>query len=105
SDGRVRIVEANSLPLGILSELKPSVCNTEINDGDMLLLMTDGVSDAFGSSGDVIDYVRIAPALNPQSLADDILNKAIELNGGQKKDDMTVLCVRIFKKNKKATIA
>ena len=98
SDGRVRIVEANSLPLGILNDLKPSVCTAELNDGDMILLMTDGVADAFGSSGDVIDYVRIVPALNPQSLASDVLNKAVELSGGKKKDDMTVLCVRIFKK-------
>ncbi|MBP5465942.1 MAG: SpoIIE family protein phosphatase [Clostridia bacterium] len=98
SDGRVRIVEANSLPLGILSDLKPSVCRADVNDGDMILLMTDGVSDAFGSSGDIIDYVRLAPARNPQNFADDVLNKAIALNGGEKKDDMTVLCVRIFKK-------
>lgn len=100
SDGRVRIVEANSLPLGILNDLKPSVCSAEINDGDMILLMTDGVSDAFGSSGDIIDYIRLAPALNPQTLADDVLNKAVSLSGGKKKDDMTVLCVRIFKKTK-----
>ena len=102
NDGRVRIVEANSLPLGILNDLKPSVCRADINDGDMLLLMTDGISDAFGSSGDIIDYIRLAPALNPQSLADDVLNKAIELSNGEKKDDMTVLCVRIFKKTKTA---
>lgn len=102
SEGRVRIVEANSLPLGILSDLKPSVCRADINDGDMLLLMTDGISDAFGSSGDIIDYVRLAPALNPQSLANDVLNRAIELSNGEKKDDMTVLCVRIFKKTKTA---
>ena len=97
SDGRVRIVEANSLPLGILNDLKPSVCKAELNDGDMILLMTDGVADAFGSSSDIIDYIRVVPALNPQSLADELLNKALELNGGKKKDDMTVLCVRVFK--------
>lgn len=97
SDGRVRIVEANSLPLGILKDLKPSICKTEINDGDIVLLMTDGIADAFGSSGDIIDFIRVVPALNPQSLADEILRKAIELNGDSKKDDMTVLAVRIFK--------
>ena len=104
SDGRVRIIEANSLPLGILTDLKPSVCQAEINDGDMILFMTDGVSDAFGSSGDIIDYIRLAPAFNPQSLADEVLNKAIELSKGEKKDDMTVLCVRIFKKTKQPAI-
>ncbi len=59
--------------------------------------MTDGIADAFGSSGDIIDFIRVVPALNPQSLADEVLKKAIELNGESRKDDMTVLAVRIFK--------
>ncbi len=102
NEGRVRIVEGNTLPLGIVNDLKPSVCKTDLNDGDMVLLVTDGVSDAFGSSGDMVDFIRIVPALNPQSLAEQVLNKAIELDGGGRKDDMTVLAVRIFKKSRPA---
>lgn len=94
----IKIVEGNSLPLGIIDELKPSVCTTDLNDGDMILLVTDGISDAFGSSGEVIDFLREQSAKNPQSLADNVLEKAIKLNGGHKKDDMTALAVRIFKR-------
>ena len=94
----VRIVEGNSLPLGIIDELKPSVCSTSLNDGDIILLITDGISDAFSSSGEIIDFLRSATAKNPQSLSDQLLSKAIELSNGQKRDDMTVLAVRIFKK-------
>ncbi len=94
----IKIVEGNSLPLGIIDELKPSVCTSTLNDGDMILLITDGISDAFGSSGEVIDFLREQSAKNPQTLADDILEKAIKLNGGLKKDDMTALAVRIFKR-------
>ncbi len=95
----VKIVESNTLPLGILKELSPSVCSTELSDGDMILLITDGVSDAFVSSNEIIDFLRKAPAKNPQTLADNVLAKAIEINGGEKKDDMTCLAVRIFKRN------
>jgi stage II sporulation protein E len=94
----VKIVEGNSLPLGILDELKPCVFNAKLNDGDIVLLITDGISDAFGSSSDVIEYLRKAPYKNPQALADDILKKAVEKNNGKKFDDMTALAVRIFKK-------
>ena len=94
----VRIVEGNSLPLGIIDELKPSVCSTALNDGDIILLITDGISDSFSSSGEIIDFLRSATAKNPQSLSDQLLSKAIELSNGQKRDDMTVLAVRIFKK-------
>lgn len=95
----IKIVEGNSLPLGILDELKPSVCHAQLKDGDMLLFLTDGISDSFGSSSEVIEYLKTVPALNPQSLADGILKKAVSVNGGVKKDDMTALAVRIFKKD------
>ena len=98
SDQGIRIVEGNSLPLGIIDELKPSVCTAPLNDGDIILLLSDGVSDAFGSSGEVIDFLRTLPAKNPQTLADEVLYTAIKKNGGEKKDDMTALAVRIFKR-------
>ncbi|MBR2498660.1 MAG: SpoIIE family protein phosphatase [Clostridia bacterium] len=94
----IKIVEGNSLPLGIIDELKPSVCTSTLSDGDIVLLLSDGISDAFGSSGEIIDFLRLQVAKNPQTLADNTLNKAVELNGGIKKDDMTALAIRIFKR-------
>ena len=61
-------------------------------------MMTDGISDSFSSSTDFIDFLRTLQNNNPQVIADGILNRAVELNGGRKTDDMTVLAVRIFKK-------
>lgn len=96
--GGIRIIEGSSLPLGILDELKPSVCKTQLENGDMIILITDGISESFGSSSTMIDFLREIPAKNPQTLADTILNKAVELTGGKKNDDMTVLAVRVYKK-------
>ncbi len=98
NDNGIKIVEGNALPLGIIDGIKPSIATTELCDGDMVLLVTDGISDAFDSSSAIIEYLRTLPAKNPQSLADDILEHAISLNDGQIKDDMTALAVRIFKK-------
>lgn len=98
SEQGIRIVEGNSLPLGIINELKPSVCTAQLNDGDIILLLSDGVSDAFSSSGELIDFLRSVPAKNPQSLADEILTEALKKNNHQKKDDMTALAIRIFKR-------
>ena len=98
NDQGIKIVEGNSLPLGIIDELKPSVCTAPLIDGDMIVLVSDGISDAFGSSGEMIDFLRAQTAKNPQSLADDILSRAIEISGGLKKDDMTVLAVRVYKR-------
>lgn len=98
SDNGIKIVEGNTLPLGIIGELKPSVATATLIDGDMILLVTDGISDAFGSSGEIIDFLRTVPAKNPQTLADDVLRRAVEINGGKHDDDMTALAVRVYKR-------
>lgn len=94
----VKIVEGSSLPLGIIEDLKPSVCHTNLCPGDMILLVTDGISDAFGTSSAVIDFLRSVPALNPQTLANQTLDYAVKLSGGNKNDDMTALAVRVYKR-------
>ncbi len=103
SQNGIRIVESNTLPLGILDELKPSVCTAELNDGDIILLVTDGVSDAFGCANDLIDYLRRLPAKNPQTLCDNVMKKALEYADGKKADDMTALAVRVVKRKKPHT--
>lgn len=93
----VKIIEGNSLPLGILEEIKPTVCKTELNSGDVIVFVSDGITDAFESSADLIDFLSMQRALNPKTLADNILERALYLNKGIAKDDMTAFCVRIFK--------
>ena len=97
NDYGIKMIEGNSLPMGILNDLEPTITTSKIDDGDMLIFFTDGISDAFTSSSEVIDFLRSSPCKNPQTLANDILNKAIEYNKGEIKDDMTVLTLRIYK--------
>jgi serine phosphatase RsbU (regulator of sigma subunit) len=42
--------------------------------------------------------MQSAHRLNPQSLADEILLKALTLTGGEATDDMTVVCTRLFER-------
>lgn len=100
SENSVKIVEGSSLPMGILDDLSPAVVKSELSDGDVVLMMTDGVSDAFGSSADVLEFLRTMPAKNPQTLADAIVKKALDISGGKKNDDMTALAVRIFERER-----
>ena len=95
----IKIVEASSLPLGTIEEIDFKPAKTNLLSGDMLVLVSDGVADAFGSSTDVLDYLKTLNTLNPQNLADSIVNKACELDITPK-DDMTALCVKIYQKAK-----
>ena len=96
SGGTIRVLEGDSLPLGMLEELRPATMSVDLNDNDVLLFLTDGVTDAFGSSSDLLDYLKTLAPLNPQALADDVLRTALKRYEGQAKDDMTALAVRVF---------
>ena len=95
SDEGIRFVEGSSLPIGILSELKPTTAHTGTKEGDVIVMLSDGVTDAFGSSGDLINYLKSAPTKNPQALADGVVAEALKRTGGVAQDDMTCLCVRL----------
>ena len=91
-------ISGNSLPLGILDDFNPSVTTRSVTTGDMITLVSDGVSDAFGNSETLKEFVFASTDLNPQQLAEHLLEKAVSLSGNIAKDDMTVLTMRVFEK-------
>lgn len=93
----VKVLEGGSLPLGILDNLHPDTSSYSLSENDILLFVSDGICDAFGSPTDLYDVLRSIPSGNPQQLADSLLQRAIASYGGVAKDDMTVLAVRLFK--------
>lgn len=94
----VSLVQGNSLPLGILDDIRPEVSSDTLAPGDVLVLASDGVTDAFASDSDFLDFLKNGRRRNPQELAESVLKQAKLLSGGVPKDDMTVLCVRMFEK-------
>jgi len=96
--GSVKLIEGSSLPLGIIDELKPSVCSEALSPGDVILFMSDGVTDAFGSSTDFADFLTAVSSANPQKLADKILGEALGLSSNSAGDDMTVVACKIFER-------
>ena len=93
----MKILESASLPLGVLESLHPDATTYPLQENDVLLFLSDGITDAFGSSTDLYEALKRIPATNPQELANCLLEKAISAYGNVAKDDMTVLAVRLFK--------
>jgi len=79
-------------PAGILDAIQPLTCRYQLFDGDMLVMMSDGVYDALESRG-VMEIIDTLDTVNPQILADELLDRA-KKNGAE--DDCTVLVMRIF---------
>lgn len=97
SGSTLKILESASLPLGILESLHPDASSYSLQENDVLLFLSDGITSAFGSSADLYETLKKIPSSNPQQLADSLLQQALSLYGGTAKDDMTVLAVRLFK--------
>lgn len=95
-EGEIRILESNSLPLGILDNLKPSVCSEILKSGDLVVFMSDGITSSFPSATDLYEFLQGLKPLNPQNLADKILAVALERTNRIANDDMTVVCARLF---------
>ena len=97
SGNTVKVLETHSLPMGILDALHPDTARYQLQENDVLLFLSDGIADAFGSASDLYEVLRSIPTNNPQELADCLLESALRAYGGKAKDDMTALAVRLFK--------
>lgn len=97
-ENEIKVLESQSLPLGILDNLRPTVCSEQLKNGDIVVFMSDGITSAFPSQTDLYAFLQELKPLNPQSLADKILADALARTSQTVTDDMTVLCTRIFEK-------
>ncbi len=94
----VKVLEGSSLPLGILDSLHPDTASYSLSENDVLLFLSDGITDAFSTTEDLYEVLKTLPIRNPQQLADELLKQAIHAYGGKPKDDMTAVAVRLFKR-------
>ena len=95
-EGEIKVIESTSLPLGILENLRPTVCTEKVASGDIIVFMSDGITSAFPSASDLYEFLQELSPLNPQSLADKILAAALDRTNHTATDDMTVVCTRLF---------
>ena len=97
SGDELRVLEGESLPIGMLEAVHPATLRVNMKENDFLLFMSDGVTTAFGSSAELCAYLSALRPHNPQSLAEEILSSAVNRYGGSCEDDMTVLAVKLTK--------
>ncbi len=92
----VDTVKASSLPVGVVAGVDADSTLRYMKDGDVIVMVTDGIENLECGSmwvGDFIEKTIIND--NSGGLADKILNRAIEQNNGEVRDDMTVLSVKL----------
>ena len=88
---KVEIISTSSLPIGVLDEAEPNTVKKVLGDGDIVIITSDGVSDAIDENT-MMSMLLNMRGLNPQTIAEDILIEATK-NGA--KDDSTVIALRL----------
>ncbi len=88
----VEVLSCSLPPMGILDDIQPSTSKYQLFDSDMVIMMSDGVFDPLDTKG-VMEVVDELNTLNPQTLANGLLERAIQSGAS---DDCTVLVLRLF---------
>lgn len=100
-DSKIIRIEGQTLPVGVVQDIESYVGRIKITKGDYIIMMTDGVSDCFGNDEDLLeDYLKESRVINPQELAENILDEAVRRMGGYVSDDMSVIVTGIWERNK-----
>ena len=100
--GRVSRIERSSLPVGILRDIAFERSVDTLADGDILLLLSDGITaEGVGWAEEMLrDYDPREKDLN--RLAEDMVIEARRRQAGEREDDVTVLALMLGR-NKRAS--
>ncbi len=92
---KVDMIQSIGLPVGVVENMDIDLYGKNLDSGDTLVMISDGILDANDSYDSkelwITELLKAIKTDNPQRLADIILQEAIDSNLGVAKDDMTVL--------------
>ena len=92
--GEIRSVGADTLPVGVLPDVEAKSLRMTLEEGDVVVMITDGVSDSYpGGEDGIREAIARCAWLHPQAVGERLIAGA--LAGGEAKDDMAVLCARV----------
>lgn len=99
--GRVTAIRSSSLPVGILKEMSITSTAKNLSSGDVLVVNTDGIADAYQNTGENEEWLpgvlQEVAGYDPKEIVQVVLNLA-EVSpdsGGAVGDDMTIMAVKL----------
>lgn len=98
----VQLLKSMTLPTGILNDVDLVVYDFDLQDGDIIVMCTDGVIDSnkeYLNKELWLKYLLEDVQVNDaQKIADIIIGGAIDNDFGNQKDDMSVIVAKVSKK-------
>lgn len=100
-EGHVSTLTGANVPIGILQDIEFQAVTEQLQNDDILIMLSDGVYDAPGQSFDKEVWLRqqieAMTTRDPEAIADLLLEAAVRVNEGAILDDMTVVVAVICK--------
>lgn len=96
---KVESIEVGNLPLGIFQNIEVESVSKKLEDGDYLIMMSDGVLDAFQDNDyqeALIHVISEITEQNPGEIAEKLLRLAIRSCDGHICDDMTIIVAGLW---------
>ena len=91
----VEIIKCSSLPIGILSETDIHKETRKLQNGDSIILLSDGIADLKAAGKTLSNYIDSLPSGSTEVIAKKLLNYALTNRNGKADDDMTVIVAKI----------
>lgn len=96
----VEHLRSTSLPIGVVHKIDVDYAKRQLEDGDFVIMITDGIMDALpvGEQDVLLETIIKGTAIvNPKEMAQHILKQVLNWTGKPPEDDMTVLVIGIWK--------
>lgn len=94
---RIECIEGPSLPAGALADSTCLQCEKKLYDGDYLVMVSDGVLNAFGSEEQFLELLWQISKGNPGAMSTQIIEN-VKQAGGTLLDDCMVLVAGVFQR-------
>lgn len=95
----IDIIKSKTLPIGVLDEADIEVSERTVKNGDLIVMVSDGITDCNEKLGGRIDWlldciVRYGDS-SVDSISKNIIDEAKAISNGKVNDDMTVMVSRV----------
>ncbi len=93
-------IQISNLPLGAFGTLNLDSARIRLEEGDYLILLSDGVSDGLNEENrleKLEEYIGRMDLKNPREMARAILEYSVQLHRGRIEDDMTVMVAGVWR--------
>jgi sigma-B regulation protein RsbU (phosphoserine phosphatase) len=100
SQGTAERLTATATVLGLFEEWESSICDVQVAPGDILVIYTDGITEANNSAGEefgesrLLETIRANLALSVPLILDAVLTAALEFSQSEQGDDLTLVVAR-----------